>query len=74
MIKDLRSELIGDFKNVVFACFIPPDEFYAKELYDAMSGLNIRVDTLIEILCTLNNAWILSVKKVYEQSTFYPFL
>jgi len=59
---------LGDkLEDVMVACMTPLDEFFAKELHDAISGLGTEEDTIIEILCSLNNDWIHTIKASYEK-------
>ncbi|CAB3370938.1 Hypothetical predicted protein [Cloeon dipterum] len=66
LLKDLKGELSGNFEDVVVACMTPLDQFFAKELHDAISGLGTNETTLIEVLCSLNNAWIHAIKNAYQ--------
>ena len=50
LIKDLKSELSGNFENVVVAMFQTPAEFDAESLYKAMKGLGTDESVLIEII------------------------
>ena len=50
LIKDLKSELSGNFENVVVAIFQTPAEFDAESLYKAMKGLGTDESVLIEII------------------------
>jgi Annexin len=51
---------------------LPLDRYFAQELHDAMNGPGTREDALIEILCTLNNAWLNLLQKTYHDSKYTP--
>ncbi|XP_059480511.1 annexin B9-like isoform X2 [Neocloeon triangulifer] len=67
LVDDLKSELGGKLEDVVVACMTPLDQYFAKELNHAISGLGTNEETLIEVLCSLNNAWIHAIKNAYQQ-------
>ena len=48
LIKDIKSELSGDFKDTVVALFQDPVTFDCYSLNKAMKGLSTNEDTLIE--------------------------
>lgn len=54
--KDLHSELSGDFLKLVRALMTPTHEFLADELHKATRGMGTNENTLVEILCTRSNA------------------
>ena len=67
LIKDIKSELSGDFKDTVVALFQDPVTFDCYSLNKAMKGLGTNEDTLIEILSTRNNQYISLIKQRYQE-------
>ncbi|GLH10919.1 Annexin, partial [Gryllus bimaculatus] len=67
LIQDLKSELSGNFRNLIVALMTPLSEFYAQELHNAMKGLGTDENCLIEIMCSLRNYEIKRVCKSYEK-------
>ena len=67
LIKDLKSELSGNFENAVLWLMEDKNLFDAKCLRQAMKGAGTDEAVLIEILCTRSNAEIQSIKRVYKE-------
>ncbi|VDK53517.1 unnamed protein product [Anisakis simplex] len=67
LIKDLKSELTGDFEDLIIALMEPPARYDAQQLYKAMEGLGTKESVLIEIMCSRTNAQIAELKNVYRQ-------
>lgn len=72
LIKDLKSETSGNFENLLVAMVTPLQEYYAKELHEAMDGLGTDEDVLIEIMCTRSNQEIMNIKQAYHALYFRP--
>lgn len=67
LIKDLHSELSGDFRKLVMATLKAPAEFDASELNSAIKGAGTDEACLIEILSSRSNAEIKEINRIYKQ-------
>jgi len=67
LIEELKSELRGDFENLVLALMMPPANYDAYQLHRAMEGLGTKEHVLIEIMTTRTNAQIRELKMAYRQ-------
>nr|XP_046258367.1 annexin A11a isoform X2 [Scatophagus argus] len=67
LIKDLHSELSGDFRKLVMATLKSPAEFDASELNSAIKGAGTDEACLIEILSSRSNAEIKEINRIYKQ-------
>jgi annexin A7/11 len=65
--KELKSELSGDFENLILALMETPVRFEAHSLHKAMAGLGTKENVLIEILTTRTNQQIQELKHVYHE-------
>lgn len=67
LIKDLKSELSGNFEDAVLALFVPPIEYDVDQLYQAMKGLGTNEDTLIEIIASRDEHRLNQIKARYKE-------
>ncbi|XP_055935800.1 annexin A4-like isoform X2 [Argiope bruennichi] len=67
LIDDLKSELTGNFENVILGLMMPTHDYLASELKKAIRGLGTDEDILIEILCTRTNQEIWSINEAYQR-------
>ncbi|XP_044271347.1 annexin B9-like isoform X1 [Tribolium madens] len=73
LISDLKSELTGNFENLIVAMMTPLPQYYAREIHDAITGVGTDEDVLIETMCTLSNAEIRTIRDAYHR-TYYQNL
>ncbi|XP_043659429.1 annexin B11 isoform X2 [Drosophila teissieri] len=65
LIEDIKSETSGNFEKLLVGLLRPIVDYYCAELNDAMAGLGTDEEVLIEILCTLSNMEINTIKNQY---------
>ena len=65
LLDDIRSESSGNFQNLLIALVTPTNEFYARELYEAMYGEGTDEDVLIEVMCAMSNREIRDICGVF---------
>ncbi|XP_051935972.1 annexin A11-like isoform X1 [Hippocampus zosterae] len=66
LIKDLHSELSGDFRKLVMATLKSPAQFDASEIHSAIKGAGTDEACLIEILSSRSNAEIKEITRIYK--------
>ncbi|XP_061546172.1 annexin A11-like isoform X1 [Phycodurus eques] len=66
LIKDLHSELSGDFRKLVMALLKSPAQFDASEIHNAIKGAGTDEACLIEILSSRSNAEIKEIARLYK--------
>ena len=71
LIEDIKSETSGNFEKLLVALLTPLVDYYANELHDAMSGVGTDEDVLVEVLCSMTNYEIHTIKNAYERSNYY---
>ncbi|XP_012989523.3 annexin A4 isoform X1 [Esox lucius] len=64
---DLKSELTGNFENLVLSMMQTPAKFDASHLKEAISGAGTDEACLIEILSSRSNAEIREINQIYKQ-------
>ena len=74
LIDDLKSELGGNFEKTVLALMMPPAEYDAREVKEAIKGLGTDEAVLIEIICTRNNEEMSAIKDAYKKCKYLVFL
>lgn len=70
LIEDVKSETSGNFEKLLVAQLTPIVDYYCNELHDAMAGVGTDEDVLVEILCSMSNFEIHTIKNAYERSKF----
>ncbi|XP_061693544.1 annexin A11-like isoform X1 [Syngnathoides biaculeatus] len=66
LIKDLHSELSGDFRKLVMATLKSPAQFDASEIHNAIKGAGTDEACLIEILSSRSNTEIKEIARLYK--------
>ena len=64
----MKSELGGNFEDVIVALMIPHVDYLCKQLHKAMKGMGTDENTLIEILCTRSSKEMKDIVDAYERS------
>ena len=72
LIKRLKEDTSGNFKEVIAGMFMTPAEFDAMCLYKAMKGAGTNEGVLIEIIGTRTNEQLMQVKDVFQREYNKP--
>lgn len=71
LVKDLESELSGDFKETILSLMMPPAELDAYTLNKAMKGLGTNEGVLVGILCSKSGSELSGIKTTYKKGKYY---
>ena len=66
--EDLKSELNGDFEDIIIALLKPRFEYEAECIREAIKGVGTREHIVLEILCTKESSEIDQLKQAYKKS------
>ncbi|KAM4637049.1 annexin A11 [Discoglossus pictus] len=66
LIKDLKSELSGNFEKAILAMMKAPSLYDAYEIHEAIKGAGTDEACIIEILSSRSNAEIQEINRVYK--------
>ncbi|KAM8924395.1 annexin A11 isoform 2-T2 [Pelodytes ibericus] len=66
LIKDLKSELSGNFEKAILAMMKAPSLYDAQEIHDAIKGAGTDEECLIEILASRSNAEIQEINRIFK--------
>jgi annexin A7/11 len=66
LIKDLKSELSGNYEDAILALFDTPANYDSKQLRKAMKGMGTDESSLIEIISTRTSNQLNQVKLAYK--------
>ncbi|XP_043911702.1 annexin A11 isoform X2 [Protopterus annectens] len=66
LIKDLKSEVSGNFEKTILAMMKTPTQFDASEMYESIKGAGTDEACLIEILSSRTNAEIKEICTIYK--------
>lgn len=64
----IKNKFRGNFRNLLVALLTPINEFYSKELFEALNGCKTDEDALIEMLVTLSNRDIFDICQRYNKT------
>lgn len=67
----MKSELRGNFEDVIIALMTEPVEYQSKQLHKAISGLGTDEATIVEILSIHNNEEVIKIAQEYEGRKYY---
>jgi hypothetical protein len=66
LIADLKSDLSGNFENVIVGLMMPTERYCAHQLHKAFRSKSH--DVLVEILCSRSHEEVAKIATAYEDS------
>ncbi|KAG9355579.1 hypothetical protein JZ751_000417 [Albula glossodonta] len=63
----LKKALSGDIESLLLGLLMPPAQFDAHRLYQAMKGIGTDEETILEVLCTRSPQQIKDITATYNQ-------
>jgi len=66
LLKNLESELKGNFERLFKTLMRPPAQAEAKDLMNAIDGVGTNEAALIDIICTKSNAEMIELKNAFR--------
>jgi annexin A7/11 len=67
LIKDVKSETDGHFRDLLVALMTPTIEYFTEELHSGLSGIGTDLEPLLDIMPTLTNYQMREVSALYKQ-------
>lgn len=67
LVKDVKGETDGRFRDLMVALLTPKMEYYAEELHNALSGKGTDEEALLDIMPVLTNAELRYISAIYKQ-------
>ncbi|KAK7598122.1 hypothetical protein V9T40_006357 [Parthenolecanium corni] len=65
--KDLRRKFCGNLESLIVGLIYPPTDYFARQFYKALQGLEVDANTIIEVLVTKTDAEIKEIADSYEK-------
>lgn len=68
LLDEIKNKFRGNFRNILIALLTPINEFYCKEIFEALNGCRTDEDALIEMFVTLPNRDIFDICQRYNKT------
>lgn len=67
LIKDVKGETDGSFRDLLVSLMTPTIEYFTEELHSGLSGIGTDIEPLLDIMPTLSNYQMREVSSLYKQ-------